>query len=251
MPDAAKEFFEPNTFLAKAGVGRTVQRLKSHEAFFTQGSAADCVYFLQAGRAKLTVVSAQGKEATITLVAPHDFVGEESIASVSAPRTATATALGPCIALRIERSEMLRVLHEEHAFSDLFLQVLIRRGKRTQADLVDHLFNSSEKRLARILLLMSEFGDLGHAEPLIPHITQEALAEMIGTTRSRVSFFMNRFRQSGFVDYAKHGRIRVNHSLLKVMLNVGFARQNAKAPNLLRVSPPLTVKKSTKRAELA
>ncbi len=199
--------------------------LEAHEAFFTQGSNADCVYFLQNGRAKITVVSAEGKEATITLVAPQNFFGEESIASVLGNRSATAIALSSCTALRIERAEMLRVLHEEYLFSDMFLQVLITRGLRTQADLVDHLFNSSKKRLARILLLMSEFGEFGRPEPLIPRVSQEAMAEMIGTTRSRVSFFMNRFRKLGFVDYEYHGRMRVYGSLLNVVLKDGLPGQ--------------------------
>ena len=164
------------------------------------------------------------------------FFGEESIASVLGKRSATAIALCSCTALRIERAEMLRVLHEEHSFSDMFLQVLITRGLRTQADLVDHLFNSSEKRLARILLLMSEFGECGKPESLIPRISQEAMAEMIGTTRSRVSFFMNRFRELGFVDYEYHGRIRVYGSLLRVVLKDGLPGQNARSSWKIRNS---------------
>lgn len=247
MQQVAKERFDPVAFLAKAGFGRTVLHLKAREIFFTQGSNADCVFFLQNGRAKLTVVSAKGKEATITLIAPRDFFGEESIAEVLGKRVATATALSTCTVLRIDRTEMLRVLHEEHTFSDLFLQVLITRSLRTQADLVDHLFNSSEKRLARILLLMSEFGELGKPEPLIPRITQEALAEMIGTTRSRVSFFMNRFRKLGLVTYQYHGQIRVNNSLLKVVLNDGLPGQNAKAPALGRVPQSVSTRQTGKR----
>jgi CRP/FNR family cyclic AMP-dependent transcriptional regulator len=142
------------------------------------------------------VVSKNGKEATITLLGSGDFVGEESIAAIVGLRMATATAITACIALKIERQEMIRVMHEEHSFSDLFLSFLLARSMRTQADLVDQLFNYSEKRLARILLLMAEFGKPGEPETLIPKITQETLAEMIGTTRSRVSFFMNRFRQA-------------------------------------------------------
>ena len=192
-------------------------RFKQKKDIFSQGDAADAVFYLQSGRAKLTVVSSRGKEATITLLNPGDFVGEEAIAAVAGLRMATATAITPCVVLRIEKGEMLRVMSEEHAFSGLFLAFLLARSMRTQADLVDQLFNSSEKRLARILLLMAEFGKPGEPETLIPKITQETLAEMIGTTRSRVSFFMNRFRKLGFVEY--NGRIRVNKSLLNVILH--------------------------------
>ena len=209
--------FEPVAFLATAGAGRKLIRLKAKHRFFTQGDPADCVFYLQSGRAKLTVVSGRGKEATITLLVPGDFIGEESIVGVPGLRMATATAITACSALRIDRAEMIRVIHEEHAFSDLFLKFLIVRGMRTQADLVDQLFNNSEKRLARILLLMAEFGKPGEPEMLIPPITQETLAEMVGTTRSRVSFFMNRFRTLGFIEY--NGRIRVHKSLLNIVLH--------------------------------
>jgi CRP-like cAMP-binding protein len=208
--------FDPITFLSTSGLGRHLVRLKAKEAFFSQGRPADCVFYLQTGRAKLTVVSQSGKEATITLLGTGDFLGEESIAAVPGLRLATATAITACSALRIDRDRMVSVIHEEHSFSDLFLAFLLARGMRTQADLVDQLFNSSERRLARVLLLMAEFGKPGEPEPLIPKITQETLAEMIGTTRSRVSFFMNRFRQHGFIDY--NGRIRVHRSLLNVVL---------------------------------
>jgi CRP/FNR family transcriptional regulator, cyclic AMP receptor protein len=191
--------------------------LKPKHAFFSQGRPADSIFYLQKGRAKLTVVSENGKEATITLLTEGDFVGEESLASVGGLRLATATAITVCTALKIEREEMVRVMHEEHSFSDLFLKFLLARSMRTQADLVDQLFNSSEKRLARILLLLAEFGKPGEPQPLIPAITQETLAEMIGTTRSRVSFFMNRFRKLGFIEY--NGRIRVHKSLLNVILH--------------------------------
>jgi CRP-like cAMP-binding protein len=182
-----------------------------------QGSQADAIFYLQTGRAKLTVVSKEGKEATIAMVSAGDFVGEESLASVGGLHMVTATAIIACSAMRVDRSEMIRVMHEEHAFSDLFVKFLLVRSMRTQADLVDQLFNNSEKRLARILLLMAEFGKPGDPESLIPRITQETLAEMIGTTRSRVSFFMNRFRKLGFIEY--NGRIRVHKSLLNVVLH--------------------------------
>src|SRR5271170_7841272 len=197
--------FDPASFLANTGLGRRIVQIKPKQAFFSQGSPSDSVFYLQKGRAKLTVVSSNGKEATITLLGAGDFVGEESLAGVVGLRMATATAITTCTALKIERQEMIRVMHEEHSFSDLFLAFLLARSMRTQADLVDQLFNSSEKRLARILLLMAEFGKPGEPETLIPKITQETLAEMIGTTRSRVSFFMNRFRKLGFIEYK--GRI--------------------------------------------
>jgi CRP/FNR family transcriptional regulator, cyclic AMP receptor protein len=209
--------FDAEAFLAHAGLGRRIVQLKARETFFVQGSAADSIYYLQKGRAKLTVVSATGKEATITLLTTGDFVGEECLSGVMGLRLATATAISACTALKIERAELIRVMHEEHAFSDLFLRFLLARSMRTQADLVDQLFNSSEKRLARILLLMAEFGKAGEPESLIPKITQETLAEMIGTTRSRVSFFMNRFRKLGFIEY--NGRIKVHKSLLNVVLH--------------------------------
>ena len=206
----------PPLFLQNVGLGRRIVQSKPKQTFFSQGNSADSVFYLQKGRARLTVVSTNGKEATITLLSAGDFVGEESIAGAVGLRLATATAITACAALKIEREEMIRVMHEEHAFSDLFLKFLLARSMRTQADLVDQLFNSSEKRLARILLLMAEFGKPGEPETLIPQITQETLAEMIGTTRSRVSFFMNRFRKLGFIEY--NGRIRVHKSLLNVIL---------------------------------
>ncbi len=217
MPELEEVTFDPAAFLAGAGPGRKIVRLKAKRAFFVQGQPADCIFYLQSGRAKLTVVSSRGKEATVTMLAPGDFVGEEAIAGVPGLRMASATAITACMALRIEREEMARVVHQEHAFSDLFLKFLLVRGMRTQADLVDQLFNNSEKRLARILLLMAEFGKPGEPESLIPSITQETLAEMVGTTRSRVSFFMNRFRKLGFIDY--NGRIRVHKSLLNIVLH--------------------------------
>jgi CRP/FNR family transcriptional regulator, cyclic AMP receptor protein len=209
--------FDAPAFLAEAGLGRKIIQLKPKQAFFSQGGRADSIFYLQSGRAKLTVFSEKGKEATVTLFAVGDFIGEESLATVGGLRLATATAVTACTALKIEREEMVRVMHEEHSFSDLFVKFLLARSMRTQADLVDQLFNSSEKRLARILLLLAEFGKPGEPESLIPQITQETLAEMIGTTRSRVSFFMNRFRKLGFIEY--NGRIRVHKTLLNVILH--------------------------------
>jgi CRP-like cAMP-binding protein len=217
MVELEKLTFDAGTFLTNAGLGRKIVQLLPKESFFSQGEPADSIFYLQKGRAKVMVVSPAGKEATITLLAAGDFVGEESLAALSGLRLATAVAVTACTALKIKRDEMVRAMHEEHNFSDLFLKFLLARSMRIQADLVDQLFNSSEKRLARILLLMAEFGRPGEPEPMIPKISQETLAEMIGTTRSRVSFFMNRFRKLGFIDYS--GRIRVHKSLLNIVLH--------------------------------
>ncbi len=217
--------FDADAYLASAGIGRRVVELKMKRAFFSQGDPADAVFYIRKGSAKLTVVSMAGKEATITLLKAGDFVGEEAITAVVGLRLATATATTNCTALRIERSEMIRVMDEERTFSGLFVAFLLARSMRTQADLVDQLFNSSEKRLARILLLMAEYGKPGEPETLIPRISQETLANLIGTTRSRVSFFMNRFRKLGFIHY--NGRIQVNKSLLNVVLHDGISGTNA------------------------
>ena len=223
--------FDAAAFLMSAGLGRRIVQLAPKDTFFSQGEPADSIFYLQKGRAKITVVSHTGKEATITLLNAGDFLGEEALAAVVGLRLATATATTACSALKIKREEMIRVMHEEHDFSDLFLKFLLARSMRIQADLVDQLFNSSEKRLARILLLMAEFGRPGEPETLIPKVSQETLAEMIGTTRSRVSFFMNRFRKLGFIEY--NGRIRVHKSLLNVVLHDGLANEN---PETLRIS---------------
>jgi CRP/FNR family cyclic AMP-dependent transcriptional regulator len=207
--------FDVAAYLAHAG--RIVQ-LVAKQTFFTQGDTADSIFYLQSGKAQITVVSQTGKEATIAFLSAGEFVGEESLTAIHGLRLATATALTPCTALKINREEMIRVMHEEHEFSDLFLRFLLARSMRIQADLVDQLFNSSEKRLARILLLMAEIGKPGEPKQFIPKISQETLAEMIGTTRSRVSFFMNRFRKLGLVDYSGD-HIEVHKSLLNVVLH--------------------------------
>jgi CRP/FNR family transcriptional regulator, cyclic AMP receptor protein len=230
MVEPEKPAFDAEAFLASAGLGRRIVQLAPKQTFFSQGDPADSIFYLQKGRAKVTIVSPAGKEATITLLSDGDFVGEEALAALSGLRLATAVALTACTALKITREEMIRVMHEEHDFSDLFLKFLLARSMRIQADLVDQLFNSSEKRLARILLLMAEFGKPGEPEPLIPKISQETLAEMIGTTRSRVSFFMNRFRKLGFVEY--DGRIRVHKSLLNVILHDHLPDDNAEKPTI-------------------
>jgi CRP-like cAMP-binding protein len=221
--------FDPQKYLANSGIGRRVIRYKAKHVFFSQGSPADAVFYIHSGRAKLTVVSKRGKEATVTLLTAGDFVGEESISEPSRLHTATASAITACVVLKIDSSEMLRIMHAEHAFSDLFLKFLVARSIRIQADLVDQLFNSSERRLARILLLMAEYGQPGDTTALIAPITQETLAEMIGTTRSRVSFFMNRFRKLGYIQYK--GRIRVHKSLLNVVLRDQLPEVDSSKPN--------------------
>jgi CRP/FNR family transcriptional regulator, cyclic AMP receptor protein len=223
-----KTRFDSAAFLANAGLGRTIVEVKPKQTFFCQGDIADSVFYLQKGRARLTVVSQSGKEATITLLSASDFVGEESLAAIVGLYMATATAVNTCTALKISRKEMIRVMHDEPAFADIFLRFLLARSMRTQADLVDQLFNSSEKRLARILLLMAEFGKPGGQDNFIRPITQETLANMIGTTRSRVSFFMNRFRKLGFISY--NGRVQVHKSLLNVVLLDRLPGENAKRP---------------------
>ena len=221
MVELEKPAFDAAAFLANAGLGRRIVQLAPKETFFTQGDPADAVFYLQKGRARVTVVSTVSKEATITLLGNGDFIGEESLAAPAGLRLATATALTACTALQIARDEMIRVMHEEYALSDLFLKFLLARSMRIQADLVDQLFNSSEKRLARVLLLLAHFGKEGVPETVVPKISQESLAEMVGTTRSRVSFFMNRFRKLGFVDYSggPEGGLRVHSSLLSIVLH--------------------------------
>jgi len=246
MIAATKKSFDSAHFLETEGPGRSIHRHSAKQTFFSQGDPADSVFYLQSGRAKLTVVSKRGKEATVTMLAAGDFFGEESMAAEGELRTSSAIAVSACVALKIERDRMLRVLHEEHAFSDFFMRFILTRGIRTQADLIDQLFNSSERRLARTLLLMAEFGKPGEPEPLLPPVTQETLAAMIGTTRSRVSFFMNRFRKLGYIDY--NGRIRVHTSLLNMVLHDDLPEENASRPKLL--DPPPSPALTAKRAQL-
>jgi CRP-like cAMP-binding protein len=209
--------FRPEAFLSQAGLGRSILEIAKKKKIFSQGDLADAVFYIQKGRIRLSVVSGQGKEATISLLGVGDFLGEDCITGVRSPRMASATAMASCLVLRIERKEMMRVIHEEHVFSDIFVAYLLARNAKIQEDLVDQLFNSSEKRLARTLLLLANFGKEGKPELVIPKISQEVLAEMIGSTRSRVSFFMNRFRKLGFIEY--NGSMKVHSSLLNVVLN--------------------------------
>lgn len=209
--------FDTNAFLASAGIGRTILHCSEKQTVFSQGDAADAVFYIQDGSVRVSVVSKQGKEATIALLDSGDFVGESCIASDQPVRLATATAIRSCSLLKIERTEMLRTLHDQHKFSDLFVAYVIARHNRTQADLVDQLFNSSEKRLARALLILARFGKDGMSETVIPAVNQETLAEMIGTTRSRVNYFMNRFRKMGFIEY--NGELKVHSSLFEILLH--------------------------------
>lgn len=210
--------FSPAEFLTRPGPGKTIIKESKGRRLFSQGGAADCVFYIQQGRVKISVVSKQGKEAVIALLGPGQFVGEECIASGHPTRPATATALTDCVLLKIGRTEMARVLREEYALSDVFLAFLLARNAHIQADLIDHLFNSSEKRLARVLLLLARFGKGGAPETVVPRLTQETLAEMVGTTRSRISFFMNRFRQMGFIEYDT-SEMRIQRSLLSGILH--------------------------------
>ena len=211
------KLFDPKEFLANAGIGRTIHEYRAKQAIFSQGQSSDAVYYIQEGKVRLSVLSKQGKEATIALVGSGDFLGEGCIASDQPIRLATAIAITECSILKIEKNRMLRTLHEEHGFSDMFVAYVVERHNRTQADLVDQLFNSSEKRLARALLLLSRVGKEAKSEAVVPQVSQETLAEMVGTTRSRVNFFMNKFRKLGFIDY--NGGLEVNSSLLSVVLH--------------------------------
>jgi len=208
--------FNPATFLATIGSGRKLLNIAKKQTIFAQGDKADAVFYVQKGKVRLTVVSTRGKEATIGIVSEGDFIGEGSLAG-QLLRMSSAAAMTHCELLRVEKKAMMEALHREHALSDLFVTYLLARNIRYQEDLVDQLFNSSEKRLARILLLLARFGKEGAPESVVPKISQEILAEMVGTTRSRVSFFMNRFRKMGFIHY--NGGLAVHSSLLNVVLH--------------------------------
>jgi CRP/FNR family cyclic AMP-dependent transcriptional regulator len=211
-----KRDFDPHAFLATIGEGRKFVPFQKKQTIFTQGDTADAVFYLQTGKVKLAVVSETGKEATIGILGDGQFFGEACL--VGQPlRMLTATAMTDCAVLQIDKKAMMEALHREHKFSDLFVAYLLARNIRYEEDLVDQLFNSSEKRLARVLLLLAHFGKEGKPESVIPKISQEMLAEMIGTTRSRVSFFMNRFRKLGFIHY--NGGLQVHSSLLNVVLH--------------------------------
>jgi CRP/FNR family transcriptional regulator, cyclic AMP receptor protein len=212
--------FDPKTFLATIGEGRKLLVVPAKLAIFTQGDPADAVFYIQKGKVRLTVVSKTGKEATIGLLSGGTFFGEGALAG-QVLRMGSAAAMTDCELLRVEKKAMMNALHREHAFSDMFVGYLLARNIRYEEDLVDQLFNSSEKRLARVLLLLAHFGKEGAPETVVPKISQETLAEMVGTTRSRVSFFMNRFRTLGFIQYSGgiEGGLQVHSSLLNVVLH--------------------------------
>jgi CRP/FNR family transcriptional regulator, cyclic AMP receptor protein len=220
MATSLPRTFNPDTFLATIGNGRKNLSVPAKEMIFAQGNRADAVFFIQKGKVRLSVLSTAGKEATIGILSEDSFFGEGALAG-QLLRMGSAVAMTDCELLRIDKKAMMEALHREHSFSDLFVAYLLARNIRYEEDLVDHLFNSSEKRLARILLLLAHFGKEGIPESVVPRISQATLAEMIGTTRSRVSFFMNRFRKLGFIDYAggAEGGLQVHSSLLNIVLH--------------------------------
>jgi CRP-like cAMP-binding protein len=213
---ALKISFDPVAFLAKVGEGKTISEFGKNETIFSQGDAADAVFYIQKGRVKLTVISAQGKEAVVAIMNAGQFFGEGCL-NGHPLRMATTTAMEDCLVTTISKAAMIVVLHTEPKFSEMFMAYLLTRNSRIEEDLVDQLFNSSEKRLARLLLLLANFGKEGSPQPIQPNISQETLAEMIGTTRSRVSFFMNKFRKLGLISY--NGKIEVHNSLLSAVLH--------------------------------
>jgi CRP/FNR family transcriptional regulator, cyclic AMP receptor protein len=207
--------FDPRKFLAIVGEGKTILEFRKDQVVFAQGDTADAVFYIQKGRVKVVVISEQGKEAVVGIFGPGHFFGEGCMNGHSL-RIATTTALEDCLVTAITKTAMVAVLHDQPKFSEMFMAYLLTRNSRIEEDLIDQLFNSSEKRLARLLLLLANFGKEGSPQPIIPNISQETLAEMIGTTRSRVSFFMNKFRKLGFISY--NGKIEVNSSLLNAVL---------------------------------
>ncbi len=246
MPGTKMIKFDPALYLSAAALTQKTVHIPANHVFYSQGDPANSIYYLESGRAKLVVVSERGKEATVALMVAHDFIGEESLAGTAGLHAATAIAISACTALKLNRDEMVNLLHQKHEFSDMFLKFVLTRAVRTQEDLVDQLFNNSEKRLARTLLLMAQFGDPGEPRTMIPPVTQEALAEMVGTTRSRVSRFMNRFRKLGYVTY--NGRIHVHKSLLNVVLHDKLPEQRTARPVLL--DPVRTSAEKIRRAKI-
>jgi CRP-like cAMP-binding protein len=210
-----KATFDPKNFLAKVGEGKTISKYRKDQVVFSQGEFADAVFYIQQGQVKLTVVSEQGKEAVVALLGPDQFFGEGCL-NGHPLRIATTRTVDECVITRIEKATMIATIHDEPDFAELFMSYLLNRNSRIEEDLIDQLFNSSEKRLARLLLLLANFGKEGRPEPIVGTFSQETLAEMIGTTRSRVSFFMNKFRKLGFIEY--NGKIEVHNSLLNVVL---------------------------------
>jgi CRP/FNR family cyclic AMP-dependent transcriptional regulator len=231
MLELEKPAFDAEAYLTSAGPGCRIVKLREKQTFFSQGEAADSVFYLQSGRAKLTVVSKYGKEARITLLSTGEFVGEESLASAGALHRSTATSITDCTAFKIEREEMLRSMQEDHPLSQIFIQFLLARNMRIHSDLVDQLFISGERRLAKILLLMAEFGEGNESEGLIRETTDESLAKLIGAPQSCVNFFMSRFHELGFIDY--DGRIRVHKALLNAVLHDQLPGDNAAQPEII------------------
>jgi CRP-like cAMP-binding protein len=213
------ETFDAKAFLAQAGAGKTTLKISAGAEIYAQGDAADAIYFLDKGKVKITVTAESGKEAVLSIVDAGDFFGDGCL-NGQPLRMATIVAMTDCVVIRIDKTAMMAALRDEPDFAEVFIAHLVHRNSRIEEDLVDQLFNSSEKRLARTLLLLANFGKEGAPEPLLAKISQETLAEMIGTTRSRVSFFMNKFRRLGLIDY--NGRIKVNSSLLSLVLNDGL-----------------------------
>jgi CRP/FNR family transcriptional regulator, cyclic AMP receptor protein len=211
----AKAAFDPKTFLAKVGEGKTISKYRNDQVIFSQGQVADAVFYIQQGKVKLTVISEHGKEAVVGILGPGQFFGEGCL-NGHPVRIATTRAVDECLITRIDKATMIAAMHNEPKFSELFMSYLLTRNSRIEEDLIDQLFNSSEKRLARLLLLLANFGKEGRPEPIVGKFSQETLAEMIGTTRSRVSFFMNKFRKLGFIEY--NGKLEVHNSLLNVVL---------------------------------
>src|SRR6187431_419218 len=216
MPGTANPIFEPKQFLAKVGEGKTILEFSKDQIIFAQGDAADTVFYIQTGRVKVVVISEQGKEAVVGILEPGQFFGEGCMNGHSV-RIATTTAMEDCLVTGITKAAMLAALHDQPKFSEMFMAYLLTRNSRIEEDLIDQLFNSSEKRLARLLLLLANFGKEGTPEPIVGRYSQEMLAEMIGTTRSRVSFFMNKFRKLGFIEY--NGKLEVHRSLLNMVLH--------------------------------
>jgi CRP/FNR family transcriptional regulator, cyclic AMP receptor protein len=214
--NAVKNSFDPKIFLAKVGAGKTILKFHKNQNVFAQGEVADTIFYIQKGRVKLTVLSEQGKEAVVGILEPGQFFGEGCL-NGHPLRIATTTAMEECVITSIAKEAMIAVLHNESKFSELFMAYLLTRNSRVEEDLIDQLFNSSEKRLARLLLLLAHFGKEGSPQPINPSISQETLADMIGTTRSRVSFFMNKFRKLGLISY--NGKIEVHNSLLSAVLH--------------------------------
>jgi CRP/FNR family cyclic AMP-dependent transcriptional regulator len=211
-----KASFDPKEFLAKVGEGKTISKYRKDQIVFSQGQVADAVFYIQQGKVKLTVVSEQGKEAVVAMLGPGHFFGEGCL-NGHPLRIATTMAVDECVITRLEKATIIATIHNEPEFSELFMSYLLSRNSRIEEDLIDQLFNSSEKRLARLLLLLANFGKEGRPEPIVGKFSQETLAEMIGTTRSRVSFFMNKFRKLGFIEY--NGKLEVHNSLLNVVLH--------------------------------